>query len=45
VEDRAWIESHLRRQTLRELDGQGLLALQGPAARDVLATCFPRPRR
>jgi aminomethyltransferase len=42
VEDRAWIESHLRPgQTLRELDRQGLLALQGPAARDVLATLFP----
>jgi aminomethyltransferase len=42
VEDRAWIESNLAPgQTLRELEGQGLLALQGPAAREVIATVLP----
>ncbi len=41
-EDRAWIESHLGTgQQLRELEGQGLLALQGPAARSALAQILP----
>jgi aminomethyltransferase len=42
TEDRAWIESQLTpEQTLRELDGQGLLALQGPRAREVLSGLLP----
>jgi len=42
VEDRAWIESNLGAdQSLRELDGQGLLALQGPRAREVLSSLLP----
>lgn len=43
VEDRAWIESNLSAgQSLRELDGQGLLALQGPRAREVLSSLVPK---
>ncbi|EAQ98285.1 glycine cleavage system aminomethyltransferase GcvT [Congregibacter litoralis] len=42
AEDRAWIESQLAPgQTLRELEGQGLLAVQGPKARAVLAELLP----
>jgi aminomethyltransferase len=42
AQDRAWIEAALGAgQTLRELEGQGLLALQGPAARAVLAPLMP----
>ncbi|MFK8043473.1 glycine cleavage system aminomethyltransferase GcvT [Congregibacter sp.] len=42
TEDRAWIESQLLSgQSLRELDGQGLLALQGPRARTVLGSLIP----
>ncbi|WOJ92678.1 glycine cleavage system aminomethyltransferase GcvT [Congregibacter variabilis] len=42
VDDRAWIESKLSAgQSLRELDGQGLLALQGPRAREVLSSLVP----
>ena len=41
-EDRAWIEAQLdEEQQLRELEGQGLLALQGPAAREALAQVLP----
>ncbi|MDP5070568.1 MAG: glycine cleavage system aminomethyltransferase GcvT, partial [Congregibacter sp.] len=40
--DRAWIESQLLPgQSLRELQGQGLLALQGPRAREVLGSLVP----
>jgi len=42
ADDRAWIESNLSSgQSLEELGGQGLLALQGPLARDVLAALIP----
>ncbi len=42
TEDRAWIESHLQPgQSLRELESQGLLALQGPAARKILELVIP----
>lgn len=42
AEDRAWIEAHLRpEQALQELQDQGLLALQGPAARAVLERVIP----
>lgn len=41
-EDSAWIQSQLKPgQVLREIDQQALLALQGPAARAVLATLIP----
>lgn len=41
-DDRAWIESKLAAdQSLRELEGQGLLALQGPRAREVLSRLLP----
>ncbi|MEM1402506.1 MAG: glycine cleavage system aminomethyltransferase GcvT [Pseudomonadota bacterium] len=44
-EDRAWIEAHLSaHQTLTELDDRALLALQGPAARDVLGAMIPAVR-
>ncbi|MFT7288906.1 MAG: aminomethyltransferase [Halieaceae bacterium] len=43
AEDRAHIEAHLAPgQTLRELEGQGLLALQGPGAREVLVGLIPQ---
>lgn len=42
AQDRAWIESRLApEQSLRELEGQGLLALQGPRARAVLGELLP----
>ena len=42
AEDRAYIESALGEgQELRELEQQGLLALQGPAAREVLGSVIP----
>jgi aminomethyltransferase len=42
AEDRQYIASRLSPgQTLRELDDQGLLALQGPQAREVLRTLMP----
>lgn len=41
-DDRAWIESQLSDgQSLRELEDQGLLALQGPRAREVLGALLP----
>ena len=40
--DHAYLASHLAAgQELRELSGQGLLALQGPAAREALARLLP----
>ncbi len=42
AEDRAWIEAHLSsEQSLTELDDRALLALQGPAAREVLGEMIP----
>jgi aminomethyltransferase len=42
AEDRSWIESQLEPgQSLRELENQGLLALQGPRAREVLGAILP----
>ena len=42
AEDRVWIEAHLSpEQSLKELQAQGLLALQGPAAREVLDRVLP----
>lgn len=42
ADDRTWIEAHLNAdQRLRELPEQGLLALQGPRAREVLASLLP----
>ncbi|MEM8548623.1 MAG: glycine cleavage system aminomethyltransferase GcvT, partial [Pseudomonadota bacterium] len=42
AEDRAWIETHLSaNQSLTELDDRALLALQGPAAREVLGEMIP----
>ncbi len=42
AEDIAHIESHLAGQSLQVLEPQGLLALQGPKARDVMrALCAP----
>lgn len=41
-EDRAYLEASLTQgQSLRELDGHGLLALQGPLARQVLGELLP----
>lgn len=41
-DDRSWIASQLDAgQQLRELDGQGLIALQGPAAREALGELLP----
>lgn len=42
-DDRQWIASQLEPgQTLRELEDQGLLALQGPAAREVMGDLLPQ---
>ncbi len=41
AEDFAHIASHLAGQTLEILEQQALLALQGPAAREVMATLCP----